>query len=340
MTASKEPTETAAAASEPSYTHVEVTHEWGRLEEVIFGIQPRDRFVIPKLGLDSGWDSDLFAKLCNEHYGKQLIDVDPDTAIAFEAEVEGLVAILEERGVKVRRVHQTEGEDDRVGCGTGEGSLVFARDPILVVGNQIIELTLSEDWRRREQFAVRPVIAEIMENSNARWAAMPPVAPSLSPEAPRMEGGDVLLNGDEIYVGCNGFLTTPAGVRWLRQYLGDAYRIHQVSLDGDYMHLDGALCLLRDGLALRAPDVLLEPLPGALRDFEFIDVTPFEAGKLACNVLILDDQTIVMDTGPCARLAREIEKRGIEVIHHGYETVHAFGGGMRCSHHPIRRVAR
>jgi len=320
------------------YTHVEVTHEWGRLEEVIVGIQPRDRLIIPKLGLDSGWDSDLFAKLCNEQYGKQLIEVAPEVAIALEAEIEGLVAILKERGVEVRRVHQTEGEDDLVGCGTGEGSLVFARDPILVVGRHIIELTASEGWRERERFAVRPLIAEITENSNACWVAMPPPAPSLSPNAPRMEGGDVLLNGQEIYVGCNGVLTTSAGVQWLRQYLGDAYEIHEVPLAEPWMHLDGELSLLRDGLALRGPGLLHEPLPGALGRFEFIDVTRFEASKLGCNVLILDESAIIMDTGPCSRLAREIEKRGIEVIHCGYETIHAFGGGMRCSHHPIRRV--
>jgi N-dimethylarginine dimethylaminohydrolase len=334
----KEPSGSDMAVGEQPYTHVEVTHEWGKLEDVIVGIQPRDRFIIPKLGLDSGWDSDLFARLCNEQYGKQLIDVDPETAIAFEAEIEGLVALLARRGVKVRRVRYPEGEDDLVGCGTGEGTLIYARDPILVVGNRIIELTASEGWRERERFAVRPVIAEIMENSNACWAAMPPPAPSLSPDAPRLEGGDVLLNGAEIYVGCSGVLTTSAGVRWLRQYLGDAYEIHQIPLVDPWMHLDGAICLLRDGLALRAPEFLNEPLPGALSGFEFIDVNPFEASKLGCNVLILDENTIIMDTGPCSRLAREIEKHGIEVIHHDYELVHAMGGGLRCSHHPIRRV--
>jgi N-dimethylarginine dimethylaminohydrolase len=324
--------------TEKSYTHVEVTHEWGSLEEVIVGIQPRDRFIIPNLGLDSGWDSDRFARLCHEEYGKQLIEVDPEAAIAFEEEIEGLVGILEGRGIKVRRVQHPEGEDDLAGLGTGEGTLVYARDPVLVVGNRIIELTLSEGWRRREHFAVRPVIADIMENSNACWAAMPQLAPSLSPDAPRLEGGDVLLNGQEIYVGCNGLLTTSAGVQWLRQYLGDAYEIHEIPLVEPWMHLDGELSLLRDGLALRGPGLLHEPLPGALGRFEFIDVTRFEASKLGCNVLILDENTIIMDTGPCSRLAHEIEKHGIEVIHHGYEIIHAFGGGMRCSHHPVRRV--
>jgi glycine amidinotransferase len=104
------------------------------------------------------------------------------------------------------------------------------------------------------------------------------------------------------------------------------------------MHLDGAICLLRDGLALRSPESLREPLPGALSGFEFIDVSTFEAGKLGCNPLIVDENTIIMDTRTCPSVAREVEKHGIEVIHHDYEMVQAFGGGMRCSHHPIRRI--
>jgi N-dimethylarginine dimethylaminohydrolase len=45
-----------------------------------------------------------------------------------------------------------------------------------------------------------------------------------------------------------------------------------------------------------------------------------------------------MDTRTGGRIASEVQKHGIEVIHHDYDAVHAMGGGMRCSHHPIRRV--
>ena len=47
---------------------------------------------------------------------------------------------------------------------------------------------------------------------------------------------------------------------------------------------------------------------------------------------------VLMDTRTGDRIASEVQKRGIEVIHHDYDAVHAMGGGMRCSHHPIRRV--
>jgi N-dimethylarginine dimethylaminohydrolase len=324
--------------NEKPYTHVEVTHEWGRLEEVIVGIQPHDRFIITDFGGGYEYMEKPYSTMCRDHCGKQLLEVDPELAIAFERQADGLAALMEARGVRVRRLQYPEGADNHVGLGTGEGPLVYARDPIAVIGNHVIELAASEGWRERERFAVRPVIAEFVENSNAKWVAMPPPAPNLPADAPRLEGGDILVNGSEIYVGCGGFLSTNAGIRWLQQYLGESYTVYEVPLSVEWMHLDGALSLLRDGLALRSTNYLLEPLPGALASFEFIDVTPDEAGQLGCNVLILDENTVVMDTRTGDRIASEVQKRGIEVIHHDYDAVHAMGGGMRCSHHPIRRV--
>jgi N-dimethylarginine dimethylaminohydrolase len=104
------------------------------------------------------------------------------------------------------------------------------------------------------------------------------------------------------------------------------------------MHLDGALCLLTDRLALRALDAFADALPGGLGNFQFIDVSIAEADNLACNVLILDDRKVVVDIRPLERVAREIERHGIEVIHRAYDAVQSYGEGMRRSHHPVRRV--
>jgi hypothetical protein len=125
-------------------TSVHVTHEWGRLEDVIVGIQPSDKFVLPVFQSDWTWMPERFARLCREHAGEQLTEVDPDFAILLQNQVDGLADMLAERGICVRRTQYPEGEDNLVGMGTGEGILVFVRDPILVVGHNIIELTLTE----------------------------------------------------------------------------------------------------------------------------------------------------------------------------------------------------
>ena len=321
-----------------NYTSVHVTHEWGRLEDVIVGIQPSYNFVLPVFQSDWSWMPERFARLFSEHAGEQLIDVDPDFATLIQNQVDGLADLLAGRGIRVRRIQYPKGEDNLVGLGTGEGILVFARDPILVVGHNIIELTLTEAWRFRERFAVRPIITELARIDGVNWVAMPPPAPNLPDAAPRLEGGDILLNGNEIYVGCTGFYSTRAGADWLQNYLGPDYQVHPIPLPLEWMHLDGALCLLRDGLALCAPEAFAAPLPGALGKFEFIDISIDEADNMGCNALILDDKIVVMDTRPLERIAREIERHGIEVIHYDYDAVQDYGGGMRCSHHPVRRV--
>jgi glycine amidinotransferase len=317
---------------------VHVTHEWGRLEEAIVGIQPSDRFILPVYQSGWTWMPERFARLCREHAGEQLIDVDPEFASEIQDQADGLAALLEGRGIRVRRVHYPEGEDNLAGLGTGEGTLLFARDPILVVGHNIIELTLTEAWRFRERFAVRPILADLSKCKGVNWVAMPPPAPSLPDADPRLEGGDILLNGHEIYVGCTGFYSNRAGADWLQNLMGPGYQVFPIPLPLEWMHLDGALCLLRDGLALRAPDAFSAPLPGALTRFEFIDVRLDEADDLGCNALILDDSTVVMDTRPLERIAREMELNGIDVIHYNFDAVQAYGGGMRCWHHPVRRV--
>src|SRR5262249_53770392 len=107
-------------------------------------------------------------------------------------------------------------------------------------------------------------------------------------------------------------------------------------LDSPAVHLDGLLSLLRPGLALYCRESGLQ-LEGAVRDWELIDVTIDEAKNLGCNCLILDENTLVIDTRPIERVARQIQQRGIEVIHIDFDAITDTVGGLRCSTHPIHR---
>ena len=60
--------------TEHPFTHVEVTHEWGRLEELILGIQPRDGFILPDLGDELEDTQEPFGSLCRDHVGESLLD--------------------------------------------------------------------------------------------------------------------------------------------------------------------------------------------------------------------------------------------------------------------------
>jgi glycine amidinotransferase len=65
-------------------------------------------------------------------------------------------------------------------------------------------------------------------------------------------------------------------------------------------------------------------------------VSDAEAENLGTNGLILDEGSLVVDAGNW-RIAEELRRAGQEVLTLDYDGPIRIGGGMRCSHHPIRR---
>jgi hypothetical protein len=65
---------------------VHVTREWGRLEDVIVGIEASDGFILAEYQLGWSWMPERFARLWGEHVGEQLIDADPESARLVQVE--------------------------------------------------------------------------------------------------------------------------------------------------------------------------------------------------------------------------------------------------------------
>ncbi|MFO8164765.1 MAG: arginine deiminase family protein [Desulfatiglandales bacterium] len=78
-------------------------------------------------------------------------------------------------------------------------------------------------------------------------------------------------------------------------------------------------------------------LPESLKNWDFIEVPLEDAKKVACNVFVLDQSTVIIDDR-FKYIEKELTKRGIEVISIPFDAVTQLGGGFRCSHHPIRRT--
>ena len=125
-----------------------------------------------------------------------------------------LVRFLQARRIVVHRPRPlSEEEEDFLSAYGRFGTQFFMRDPILVIGNHVI---------------------------------------------------DVVLMGQDILVGVNREIksaSNDAGIQWLQQYLGDAYRVHAVPLTRDVLHLDDDLAPVRGGLAIIMREQLAESLP-------------------------------------------------------------------------------
>lgn len=324
---------------------IRADHEYGALKEVIVGIS--DGLLIPNMTREMQEELKTLtpnsAQFWMDGQGKFLKDFAPDVDAEMKEQVERLVGILEERGVTVHRPRAlTEAEEIYPGLGTPGGSLLFMRDPVLVVRNYMIELAMRFPFRRRQRFTIRDILEKRAGESNGVLIGMPepvPVAPEdgFGP-SPFLEGGDVLLNGDEVYVGVSGHASNKRGAAWLQKLLGPDTKVEPVEIIQGVIHLDCVLSMPRPGLAIACLEALPNGLPESLRDWDIVEVKLEEAKCLGCNGMVLDTKTYVMDSTH-QRIAEELDKKGVEVIAIPYNLPAKFGGGFRCSHHPLLRVS-
>lgn len=316
-------------------------HEWGSLVEVVVGVSPRNDFVVPRFTVDMNWMPAEFEQMCRTHGGRRLIHVDPDLAIRIEQQVNGFANLLADLGVVVHRIEPLAPPASTYLTEEAEGAQLFPRDGILVVGNRVIELNMQMIWRRREVLGFSGLLDRLYAERDFQWIAAPkskPIPAALDSSSKFLAGGDILLNGPEIYVGCSGNASNRAGIDWLRRTLGRDYRVHEIPLTSRTLHLDCAMSLLGPKLGLIDRAAFAGPLPESLQEFEWIEVTPQEAEQVGCNVCVLDHGRLVIASQQ-VRVRKELEARGLQCFPIDYDSVTALGGSLRCSHHPIRRVS-
>ncbi len=316
---------------------IEVNYEWGALKEVIVGIG--DGLVIPGYSdkVDFIYDKKLI-DVMKKSGGKPAIEVEPDKTRKVLEQINGLVKVLEKRGIKVYRPRLLNPVEHDYLINVQEGQMqIYTRDPILVIGNNVIETALKIPMRAKEIFPLREIIRNRIKDTGAKYVSMPSPNPNYGNDGIYLEGGDVLLNGKDIYVGNSGKASNPAGIEWLQNYLGPDYRVHEIKISPEFEHLDCIMALLKPGLGLLCRDGLAGKLPDSLKGWDFIDVTVEEAKRLGANALVLDDKTVIMDTQH-KRIIDEVKKRNHEVIKVPYDYVAKWGGAFRCSHHPLVRV--
>ena len=313
---------------------VSVGYEWETLRDVIVGIG--DNIVLPTH--DENLKELTFRLDCyNKKFsGQKLSDCDPELAERVCIQINDLADNLKNRGIKVHRCKPLEPEERIYLEGIQKGyELLFPRDIMIVIDNTIIESAIKLPFRRKDNFSIRKTIAKYTTGYDSKFISVPRPSPSLAENNIYLEGGDVLL-GEEIYVGNSGLATNVAGYNWLRSYLGPTYKTRMIKLPPHVLHLDISLSLVRPGLAIRCPEHFIDGMPKSLKYYDFIDITDEEAHNLCGNILVLDRNTVIVDESN-KKVKEELLKRGVEVITLPYGAVSMYGGGFRCSHHPIRR---
>ena len=314
---------------------IRVENEWDKLSEAMVGLE--DKTMAPDYMPEMSWMDPEQVEIMEKQAGKLTTEIRPDMAKALQEQIEAHVELLENYGVKVHRTIplQYPEETDFLGD-IQRGNMVFGgQDFFVVIGNNVILLTnFRYPFRRKQIYGVRPVLEPLLQNSNVRYAAMPPASPHYRKDDMYLEGGDMLVAGKDIYVGCSGRASSPSGIDWLRQYLAPDYRVQMIEMTSDVFHMDGLCMFPREGLVVYSP-VHIPELPDTLKKWDKIELQPHE--YFGGNGLCMDDKTMVMPKG-YERVSGELEKKGIDVIMAEYDMTMEFGSGPRCLTGVLRRL--
>lgn len=203
------------------------------------------------------------------------------------------------------------------------------RDIGFVIGGTFVAANMTDSSRTEEIKGLRSTLVQF----NGPMTHVPGNI--------RLEGGDVIIDGNTIFVG-HGNRSDAQGTEFLAAHFPDYDVIALPCVHGtekvDILHLDCAFNPLGLGHALIYPEGLAHH-PDALRRYDWIEVTDEEAYALATNILsIAPDHIIARDHPDCARVNTVLRRAGYNVTEVTFDAVPSIGGSFRCATLPLRRV--
>ncbi|CEN89991.1 amidinotransferase family protein [[Clostridium] sordellii] len=271
--------------------------------------------------------------------GKNYKDAFPDRQAKWEKEREDLKAVLEKYGVEVIRPRLLTDYEKESGKEYGCSNF-FVRDPFFTIGNNIIEGSLRYHHRRKEILPIRGILENIAYSSDAMYVSLPMIDTSEginSELGPFLEGGDILVLDKTVFVGNSGQASNDNGYKWLKSLLGHFdYKVVQVPLKNNVLHLDCALSLVRDGLMIVCEEALINGIPEDLKNWDKILVPFSDVSRLAVNGFPVNDSVYILDP-EFEYIGKQLISKGITVEYIDFGISRSLGGSFRCSTQPLLR---
>ena len=314
---------------------IQNNHEWDNLKEVVIGRYPAKTFSILDVDLALA-ERFPFIPMSSMEYmkkgeNKMLYETYPDDDQLFYQEQEDFVALVKSLGIKVKRPDELEYH-------APETIQNYSRDPIITIGNKFIITNLKGEHRRKETTMYLPIALDLVKNYGGEVVLIPANKEGYPDGNIYLKGGDVFVNGKEIYVGISGNATNEEGIEWLKNELGPEYTVHTIKLKHHVLHLDCAMMLMNENQGLICEEDFedLSSIPESLKKYSWVKVTPEEAQHMATNGMVVNKSTVII-TDAFPHIAEQIRAFGITAHEVPFKKAHYFGGGLRCSYQPIFR---
>ncbi|WP_201714183.1 dimethylarginine dimethylaminohydrolase family protein [Rossellomorea arthrocnemi] len=150
-----------------------------------------------------------------------------------------------------------------------------------------------------------------------------------------IEGGDVLVDGDDIWIGVSG-RTNQLAIQSLRNQL-TPYTVHELPLREDILHLDCVFTIISSEWAIVYPPAFSkEDLKTIKSHYNIITVTDKEQFQMGPNVLAIGDEKIISLIQHTS-LNKRMKAKGFEVIELDLSEIIKSGGSFRCCTLPLIR---
>lgn len=284
---------------------VYIPNETAPLETVILGIAQ-----------DMGAPLDI-NPVSKSHIEKGTYPVEKDIIV----ELEGFAKVLKDAGIEVLRPKNLKGVEQ-----------IFTRDIGFVIEDKFVVANMKEPVRQQEF----PGIAHLIEELRAEDILK-------LPAGALVEGGDVLVHNEHIFVGISR-RTNMGGYEFLKQQFSNK-SVHALPLvvndnpETNILHLDCAFQPIGDKFAIlyeegfkSKPEILYT----IFGEENFIRVSLAEKQQMFPNVFSVAPNCIIVEQG-FIRLKEELIKRGIESIDVKFSETSKLSGLLRCSTLPLKR---
>ena len=201
---------------------------------------------------------------------------------------------------------------------------VFTRDIGFTLGQTIFIANMATDIRAGEE----NVLKQWLEDEDISYY-------NLAEE--RIEGGDVIIDQNTIYVGLSD-RTDQKAAEHLQRLL-TPYQVIPIPFKEKYLHLDCVFNIVSPDVALIYPDALRKNDIELLSSrYELIEVSGEEQFQLGTNVLGIGNKR-VLSLPVNEKVNHQLRTRGFHVIEVDITEIIKSGGSFRCCTLPILRKA-